>query len=71
VNVADLSHAERRNEAPKLVAAWDEENPNDSFEGNTKEFWKAYHRARRAIMSPSYEWRAESHPPPEQLPKTK
>lgn len=65
VNVADLSHAERRNEAPKLVAAWDEENPNDSFEGNTKEFWKAYHRARRAIMSPSYGWRAESHLPPE------
>jgi hypothetical protein len=64
VNVADLSRAERREEAPKLVAAWDSENPDDSFDGNTREFWKAYHRARRAIVSPSYEWRENNHHQP-------
>jgi hypothetical protein len=64
VNVADLSRAERREEAPKLVAAWDSENPDDAFDGNTREFWKAYHRARRAIVSPSYEWRENNHHQP-------
>jgi hypothetical protein len=60
VNVADLSRAERRKQAPALVAAWDKERPDDSFEGNTKEFWKAYHRARQAVMSPTYEWRGKN-----------
>jgi hypothetical protein len=71
VNVADLSRAERRKEAPKLVAAWDTENPDDSFEGNTKEFWKAYQRARRAVMTPFYQWHDESDTPAEKPPQTK
>jgi hypothetical protein len=57
VNVADLSRAERRKEAPLLVAAWDRAYPDDSYDGNNQEFWKAYHCARQAVMSPSYEWR--------------
>jgi hypothetical protein len=64
VNVADLSRVERRKKAPELVAAWNEENPDDSYNGNTREFWKAYHRARRAVMSPSYGWREEDSPQP-------
>jgi hypothetical protein len=40
VNVADLSRAARRRFAPELVAAWDTENPDDSYEDNTQEFWK-------------------------------
>jgi hypothetical protein len=64
VKVADLSRGERRKKAPALVAAWDRENPDDSHNGNTREFWNAYHRARRAVMSHSYEWREEgSHQP--------
>jgi hypothetical protein len=64
VNVANLSRGERRKKGSELVAAWDKENPDDSYNGNTREFWKAYHRARRAVMSPSYEWREEdSHEP--------
>jgi hypothetical protein len=59
VDVASLSRAERRRVAPGLVAAWDRENPDDSYNGNTREFWKAYHRARRAVMSPAYGWRGE------------
>jgi hypothetical protein len=65
VNVANLSRAERREEAPRLVAAWDRANPDDSYDGNTREFWKAYHRARQAVMSPSYQWRAGSDAPTE------
>ena len=61
VNVADLSRAERRERlAPELVAAWDKEYPDDSYEGNTQEFWKAYHRARRAVMCANYEWREDN-----------
>ena len=56
VDVAALSRAERREEAPKLVAAWDKANPDESYTGNTREFWKAYHRARQAVMSPTYGW---------------
>jgi hypothetical protein len=65
VNVANLSRAERREEAPRLVAAWDRAYPDDSYDGNTREFWKAYHRARQAVMSPSYEWRTGSEAPTE------
>ena len=60
VNVASLSRAERREVAPRLVAAWDRAYPDDSYDGNTREFWKAYHRARQAVMLPSYEWRSDS-----------
>lgn len=60
VRVADLSRSERRRLAPELVAAWDRKNPDKSYNGNTREFWKAYHRARRAVISPTYEWRGES-----------
>ncbi len=60
VKVADLSRGERRRLAPELVAAWDKENPDESYNGNTREFWKAYHRARRAVISPTYEWRGEN-----------
>jgi hypothetical protein len=56
VDVANLSRSERRQCAPQLVAAWDRENPDDSYNGNTREFWKAYHRARRAVIAPTYEW---------------
>jgi hypothetical protein len=59
INAANLSRGERRKVGSELVAAWDGENPDDSFNGNTREFWKAYHRARQAIMSPSYEWRGD------------
>jgi hypothetical protein len=59
VDVANLSRSERRQCAPQLVVAWDRENPDDSYNGNTREFWKAYHRARRAVMSPTYEWHGE------------
>jgi hypothetical protein len=59
VDVANLSRSERRQRAPELVAAWDREKPDDSYNGNTGEFWKAYDRARRAVMSPTYEWRGE------------
>ena len=65
VNVANLSRVERREEAPRLVAAWDRGYPDDSYDGNTREFWKAYHRARQAVMSPYYEWRADSDAPTE------
>jgi hypothetical protein len=71
VNVAELSRAGRREEGPGLVAAWDSENPDDAFDGKTKEFWKAYDRARRAVVSPTYEWRAESDKPSEKPPKAK
>jgi hypothetical protein len=71
VNVASLSRAERREEAPKLVAAWDRAYPDDSYDGNTREFWKAYHRAHQAVMSPTYEWRADSESPTEKPRKTK
>jgi hypothetical protein len=57
VNVASLSRKERRRLAPSLVAAWDEENAEDAYEGNTWKFWRDYHRARRAVMAPTYEWR--------------
>jgi hypothetical protein len=58
-NVSTLTRSERRKVAPELVAAWDKGHPNDSFEGDTREFWKAYHRARQAVMSPTYEWHDE------------
>jgi hypothetical protein len=57
VDVAGLSRAERRRVAPGLVAAWDKAHPDDAYDGNTREFWKAYHRARQVVMSPAYEWR--------------
>jgi hypothetical protein len=56
VDVANLSRSERRQCAPQLVAAWDRENPDDSYNGNTREFWKACRRSRRAVMAPTYEW---------------
>jgi hypothetical protein len=56
-NVASLSRKERRRLAPGLVAAWDKENAEDAYEGNTWKFWRDYHRARRAVMAPTYEWR--------------
>jgi hypothetical protein len=71
VNVAELSRAGRREEGPGLVAAWDRKYPDDSYDGNTKEFWKAYDRARRAVVSPSYEWRSENDTPTEEPPKAK
>jgi len=59
VHVADLSLEERRRLAPKLVAEWDKENPQHPYEGDTWKFWRDYHRARRAVLSPSYYWRSE------------
>ncbi len=59
VDAANLSRSERRQRAPELVAAWDKENPDYSYNRNTREFWKASHRARRAVMFPTYEWRGE------------
>ena len=59
VNVADLSRKERRKLGPELVAAWDEENPKHRYEGNTHKFWRDFNRVRRAVLSPSYEWRGE------------
>ena len=59
VDVTSLSRGERRRVAPGLVAAWDKAHPDDSYDGNTREFWKAYTRARRAVMSPTYEWHSE------------
>jgi hypothetical protein len=59
VNVADLSLEERRRLAPKLVAEWDKENPQYPYEGNTWKFWRDYHRARQAVISPSYERHGE------------
>ena len=59
INVAALSLEERRRLAPKLVAEWDEENPQYRYEGDTWKFWRDYHRARQAVLSPSYEWSGE------------
>jgi hypothetical protein len=57
VNVASLSRKERRRLAPSLVAAWDEEYPEDAYEDNTSKFWRDYNRARQAVVAPTYEWR--------------
>lgn len=56
VNKATLSLKERRRLAPDLVAAWDKANPEDTYNGDTWKFWRDYHRARRAVLFPTYEW---------------
>jgi hypothetical protein len=49
----------KRRMGPKLVAAWDKENPKNRYEGNTWKFWRDFSRVRRAVLSPSLQWDGE------------
>jgi len=49
----------KRRMGQKLVAAWDKENPNHQYEGNTWKFWRDFNRVRRAILYPAYDLRSE------------
>jgi len=53
----------RRRKGPRLVAAWDKENPKHQYEGNTWKFWRDYDRIRQAVVSPSFQLRGESYTP--------
>jgi hypothetical protein len=61
----------RRRRGPRLVAAWDRENPKHPYEGNTWKFWRDYDRIRQAVVSPSFELRGKSYTPAKKPPKTK
>jgi hypothetical protein len=61
----------RRRMGKEYVALWDEQHPNEKYDGDTWRFWRGYDRARRAVMSPSYGWPAESTATSKEQPKTK
>jgi hypothetical protein len=53
----------RRRKGKEYVALWDEQHPSEKYDDNTWRFWRDYNRARRAVMSPSYGWPAETPAP--------
>jgi hypothetical protein len=49
----------KRRMGSSLVADWDKENSKDVYGVNTWKFWRDFNRVRRAVLSPTYEWRGE------------
>ena len=54
-NLAALSLKERRRIAPRLIAVWDQENPNEAYGSDTWRFWRDLNRVRRTVMLPAYQ----------------